>query len=367
MKKILLAEPQLDGNESKYLQDCIENNYISSVGDFVKKFEKKFSKYCNCNFGVSTTSGTSALHLALASIGISSMDEVILPTFTMIASANPIAYTGAHLKLVDSEPKTWNIDPTLIEKSITKKTKAIIPVHIYGHPVDMDPILEIAEKYNLIVIEDAAEAHGAKYKGKKVGGIGHIGCFSFYANKIITTGEGGMLVTNDKTIDENSRKLRNLSFDKDRKFKHDSISFNYRMTNLQAAVGLAQLERIEMFVSRRRQNAKLYNEVFQNIPSIVLPPEEKWAKNVYWMYSILIKNKTKNRDYLMKKLNQIGIESRVMFNPMHHQKPYKKFFSKSHFPVAEKLSKEGLNLPSGNNLDDEKITFIAEQITKIMS
>jgi len=364
--KIRLAEPVIDGNEMKYLQDCIKTGFISSVGPYVKKFEESFSKFCGARYGISASNGTVALHLALESLGISSTDEVILPTFTMIAPANAISYTGAKIKLVDADLKTWNINTNLIEKAITKKTKAILVVHIYGHPVDIDPVLEIAKKHNLYVIEDAAEAHGAQYKGKKVGGFGHVSCFSFYANKIVTTGEGGMVITNSKKIAESSKELRNLAFDKERKFRHKRVAYNYRITNLQAAVGLAQMERINKFIARRRKNAKIYNEIFSKIDSIQTPPEEKWAKNVYWMYSIIVKNQ-KIRNEIMNKLKKQGIETRVMFLPMHLQIPFKKYYFKTKFPISEKLSKTGFNLPSGNNLNDSQVENVAKKITKIIS
>jgi len=363
--KVRLAEPVVDKKERKYLQECISTGFISSVGPFVKRFENSFSKYCGTKYGIAVANGTVALHLALESLGISKNDEVILPSFTMIAPANAIAYTGAKMKLVDADA-TWNIDPKRIEKQITKKTKAILPVHIYGHPVDIVPILEIAKKHNLYVIEDAAEAHGAEYKSKRVGSFGEVSCFSFYANKIITTGEGGMILTNNKKIAERAQSLRNLAFDKERKFKHERVAYNYRFTNLQAAVGLAQLERIDKFIKRRRRNAKIYNEIFSKINKIQTPPEEKWAKNVYWMYSILAKSQ-KSRDKIMDKLKKQGIETRVMFLPMHLQKPFRNYKFNSKFPVAEKLSKTGFNLPSGNNLTDNQVEFVASQIVKIIS
>jgi perosamine synthetase len=366
-KRILLAEPQLDGNESKYLQECIESNFISSVGPFVSKFETLFSEFCETKYGVATANGTVALHLALEAVGIKPEDEVILPTFTMIASANAISYTGAKIRLIDSDPVTWNIDPNLIEKKITKQTRAILVVDIYGHPVDMDPIIEIADKHNLFIIEDAAESHGAEYKGRKVGGLGHVGCFSFYANKIITTGEGGMIVTNDKEIADKAASLRNLAFDKERRFKHSRIAYNYRMTNLQAAVGVAQLERINNFINRRRRNAQIYNEVFSRVEEIQTPAEQSWAKNVYWMYSILANGNKMNRDRLMAELDKENIETRVMFNPMHFQDPYRTLGIGEKFPVAEGLSKMGLNLPSGNNLTDDVVAHVATTVRSIMS
>jgi perosamine synthetase len=238
--------PLLGEKELENVIDCIKTNWISSKGKYVEEFEDKFAKYCGCKYGVTTTSGTTALHLALASIGVGKGDEVIIPASTMIATAFAVVYCDATPVLVDAEPETWNIDVAKIEEKITDRTKAIMPVHIYGHPCDMDPIMKLAKEHDLYVAEDAAEAHGAEYKGKKAGGIGDIGCFSFYANKIITTGEGGMVVTNDEEIAERAKSLRNLSFPKEKRiYLHSEVGYNYRMTNIQAAIGLAQFERID--------------------------------------------------------------------------------------------------------------------------
>ncbi|MCK4648321.1 DegT/DnrJ/EryC1/StrS family aminotransferase, partial [bacterium] len=234
--KIPVCEPKLEGNELKYVTECIKTNWISSRGDYIEKFEKMFSKCCGARYGIACTSGTTALHLALASLDIGKGDEVIIPAFTMIATANAITYTGARMVLVDSEPKTWNIDPEKIERKISKRTRAIIPVHTYGHPANMDKILALAKKYDLFIIEDACEAHGAEYKGRRIGSLGDVACFSFYANKIITTGEGGMLTTNNKEIAQRARTLRNYAFSQERHFWHKYLGFNYRMTNLQAAI-----------------------------------------------------------------------------------------------------------------------------------
>ncbi|MDP3789898.1 MAG: DegT/DnrJ/EryC1/StrS family aminotransferase, partial [Candidatus Omnitrophota bacterium] len=243
IRKIPVSEPLLKGNELKYLTKCIKSNWISSAGNYVERFEKKFSRCCEAGYGIACTSGTTALHLALTGFGIGRGDEVIIPTFTMIATANAVSYTGAKPVLVDSEPRTWNIDPAKIEEKITRRTKAIIAVHTYGHPAEMDRIRAIAKRYRLFVIEDAAEAHGAEYKGKRAGSIGDAACFSFYANKIITTGEGGMITTNNKKFAEFTGNLRDHAFSKERHFWHKYLGYNYRMTNLQAAVGLAQAER----------------------------------------------------------------------------------------------------------------------------
>lgn len=366
--KIPVCEPLLGKKELEYVVDCIKKGWISSKGEYIEKFEEKFAKYCGCKFGITTTSGTTALHLALVSAGVGKGDEVIIPAFTMISTAFAIIYCGAKPVLVDSEPETWNIDVDQIEAKITKNTKAIMPVHIYGHPCDMDKILALAEEHDLYVIEDAAEAHGAEYKGKKVGGIGDVGCFSFYANKIITTGEGGMVVTNNEEIARKASSLRDLAFSKEKRFLHDDLGFNYRLTNIQAAIGLAQLEKIDKLVEKRRQNARFYNCLLKDIKGIRLPTEKKYAKNVYWMYSVLIENDFGlNRDQLMHELEKRGIETRTFFIPMHQQPVFKKMglFRGEKYPVSELLSKRGLYLPSGSGLKKEQIKFICDSIKDI--
>ena len=357
--------PFIDKKELEYVIDCVKTNWISSKGKYVKEFEERFARYCGCKYGISTTSGTTALHLALVSIGVGKGDEVIVPAFTMISTVLAIVYTGAKPVLVDAEPETWNIDVTKIEEKITDRTKVIMPVHIYGHPCDMDQIMKIAKKYDLYVVEDAAEAHGAEYKGRKAGGIGHIGCFSFYANKIITTGEGGMVVTNNKKIAENAKLLKDLAFSKERRFLHTDLGFNYRMTNIQAAIGLAQFERIDELVERRRRNAHLYNNLLKDVEGITLPVEKEWVKNVYWMYSILIEDSFGiSRDELMKKLEREGIETRTFFIPMHEQPVFQNmgFFKGEGYPVAEKISKKGLYLPSSSGIKEEEIKHICDVI-----
>jgi len=365
---IPVCEPFIGNKEVEYVTDCLKTNWISSKGKYIEKFEQKFANYCGCKYGISTTNGTTAIHLALASLGISSGDEVIIPTFTMISTAFAVVYTGARPVLVDAEPETWNIDVTKIEEKITDKTRAILPVHIYGHPCDMDPIMEIARKHNLWVIEDAAEAHGAEYKGRKAGSMGHVNCFSFYANKIITTGEGGMVVTNDKKIAEKARLLKDLAHSKEKRFLHTDLGFNYRMTNIQAAIGLAQLEKIDELVEMRRRNAYLYNGKLKDIPGLILPPEKGWARNVYWMYSILTQDEFGvSRDELMNKLADEGIQTRTSFIPMHQQPVFRNMalFRGESYPVAEALSERGLYLPSGSGLTKEQIDFICEVIRRI--
>ena len=361
-KTIPVSEPMLKGNELKYIARCIKTGWISSLGGYVREFENKFSAYCGVRYGISCSSGTAALHLTLASLGVGKGDEVILPAFTMISTANAVMYQGAVPVLADSQRSTFNIDPDKIEEKISRKTKAIIVVHTYGHPADMDRILKIARRRGIYVIEDAAEAHGAEYKGRKVGSLADAACFSFYGNKIITTGEGGMLVTNNKKAKERSEYLRDLAFSKERHFWHKELGFNYRMSNLQAAVGLAQLENIDQFIKIKRRNAGLYNALLKDTSGISLPKEEDYAKSVYWMYGILVEDEFGiSRDELRRRLARVGIETRVFFIPMHLQPIYTKI-CKGDFPVAEELCKKGLYLPSGLTLKKKDIAFIARCI-----
>lgn len=359
--RVGIAAPNLSDKELEYATDAIKSTWISSKGKYVKEFEENFADYIGTNYALTTSNGTTALHLALASLNLGPGDEVILPTLTMIACANMIKLCRAKPVFVDSEPRTWNIDPSKIEAKITNKTRAIMVVHLYGHPADMTPIQKIAKKYGIYIIEDAAEAHGATYRGKKVGGIGDIGCFSFYANKIITTGEGGMCVTNNNRLMERMESLRNQGYNKEfRKWLiHDEIGFNYRMTNVQAAIGVAQLERIDEFLKIHRDNAYRYNSGLSGL-KIVLPPEMPWAKNIYWMYTIQLNE----RDDMMKLLGDRGIDTRAVFCPIHLQKPY--MGGSEYHPVAERISADGLNLPSGNSTTPEEVDYVIDSIKVIL-
>jgi perosamine synthetase len=360
---IPVCEPTLAGNEKEYVLDCLETNWISSAGKYIPAFEEQFAAECQCRYGVACANGTVALHLALAALGLQPGDEVILPTFTMIATINAVVYTGATPVLIDSEPSTWNMDVEQLAGKINSKTKAIIPMHTYGHPVDMDPVMELAEKHGLFVLEDAAEAHGAEYKGQRAGGLGHAAGFSFYANKVITTGEGGMITTNDARLAALTQNLRDHAFSEERHFWHKYLGYNYRMTNLQAAVGLAQTEKLNDFVEKRRQNAALYTELLQDIPGIVTPPEAGWAKNVFWMYSILVEDEFgMSRDRLRAYLARHGIETRTFFIPMHLQPIYYEAFKGQRYSVAEMLCRRGFYLPSASSLTTAQIRYIARNV-----
>jgi len=366
---IPVCEPTLNGNELKYVTEAVQSGWISSAGKFIKQFEEKFSDYCNTNYGISCSSGTKALHLAIETLGIGKGDEVIIPTFTMIACCNAVIYSGAKPVLVDSELDTWNLDIEKIEEKITSRTKAIMVVHTYGHPVDMDKIKKIADQHNLYIIEDAAEAHGAEYKGRKAGSLSDIACFSFFGNKILTTGEGGMVITNNEKWAERARSLRNHFFGQPR-FLHQELGYNYRLTNLQAALGLAQLEKIEDYVQARRQNAYTYNQLLQGLP-LTLPPEKAWAKNVYWMYGLLVNDEFGlSMHQLREKLLENGIDTRTFFIGMHQQPAYHKNDPRfpdlnGTYPVSEELTRKGFYLPSSSHLNKEQIKFITDKIRTI--
>jgi perosamine synthetase len=364
---IPVCEPTLGGNEMKYVQQAIETNWISSAGKFISDFEAQFAAYCGAKYGIACANGTVAMHLAMATLGLEPEDEVIIPTFTMIATANAVTYCGARPVLVDMEPEYWQMDLNQVEAKITPRTKAIVPVHIYGHPTDMDPLRELAHKHGILVIEDAAEAHGAEYKGRRAGSLGDAAGFSFYGNKIITTGEGGMVTTSNREIARLAWNLRDHAFSHERHFWHKFVGFNYRMTNLQAAVGLAQVEQLDSFVAARRQHALEYNCRLSEIPGIRTPAEAPWAKNVYWMYGILVDENEygMNRDQLRQALAERGIETRTFFIPMHCQPVYWRQFLGERYPVAEDLCRRGFYLPSASSLSLHEIEYVTDVIREV--
>ncbi|MET0385347.1 MAG: DegT/DnrJ/EryC1/StrS family aminotransferase [Polyangiales bacterium] len=360
---IPVSEPDLSGNELEYVSRCIRSGWVSSVGEYVTQFEAGFAKYCNAEHCVATANGTVAIHLALVSLGIQPGDEVIVPSLTFVATANAVVYAQAKPVFVDSDPTTWTMSVREIAPKITPRTKAIIVVHLYGHPVDMAPILELAKQHGLWVIEDAAEAHGAEYHGQRVGGLGDAGVFSFYGNKIITTGEGGALVTNDAALRQRAGFLRDHAMSPERRYYHSEIGYNYRLTNLQAAVGLAQLERIETFLAAKRSLARAYAERLGDVPGIVLAPEAPWAKSSYWMYSVLIQDAFPlRRDALIAHLKARGIDTRPFFEPLHTLPPYAAGATPESLPVAERLAREGLNLPSSTKLTTAQVDRVVEAI-----
>jgi perosamine synthetase len=361
-----VAETCFAGNERVYLNQCIDSNWISSKGPFVDKFERAFAREAGCEYAVACANGTVALHLVLAALGIGPGDEVIVPAFTMIATANAVKYTGATIKLVDSEPVYLNIDPSLIERAITKNTKAIIIVHTYGHPAQMRRLLDIANAHGLFLIEDAAEAHGAEISGKRVGSFGLAGTFSFYANKIITTGEGGMVTTNDAQFGRIVRRLRDHAFHPERHFWHEYVGFNYRITNLQAAVGLAQTERIDEIIAARQSLKNWYHDGLRDCPGLHLPRESPGVRSVFWMYGIRVDTSFGCTSHALRaQLASRGIETRSFFVPMHIQPVYINQFRGQSFPVAEYLCRSGLYIPTNEALTKKDVDWICEQIRDI--
>lgn len=367
---IPVSEPLLNESASRYVEECLRTNWISSEGRFIHEFESTWAKYCGMNYGVAVSNGTTALQVAVACLGLEPGDEVIMPTFTIISCALAIIEVGALPVLIDSDPRTWCMNIGQIEEKITPRTRAIMPVHMYGHPVDMDPIRELARKYHLMIIEDAAEAHGAEYKGQKIGGLGDLSCFSFYANKIITTGEGGMVLAKSADHAEKLRSLRNLCFRKDRRFYHTELGHNYRLTNLQAAIGLSQVERIDEHVAKKRWMGKSYTERLSNLHQISLPIEEAWAKNVYWMYGIVLSDDVKfDAVEFAQRLKNEGVETRPFFIGMHEQPVLQQrgLFLGERYPIAERIARRGLYLPSGLTLTESQLCQVCETVQKVLA
>jgi perosamine synthetase len=363
---IPVNEPLLDGNEKKYLIQCIDTGWISSDGPFIKQFEESMARRVGRKHGIAVCNGSVALDAAVVALGIGPGDEVILPTFTIISCAAAIVRTGATPIAVDSDPITWNMDVAQVEARISPRTKAIMVVHIYGLPVDMDPVLALAKRHGLKIIEDAAEAHGQTYKDRPCGSFGHISTFSFYPNKHVTTGEGGMLLTDDDELAERCRSLRNLCFQAKRRFVHEELGWNFRMSNLQAALGVAQLERLDEFVARKRQMGKRYTELLRDAKGLRLPMEKTdYAENIYWVYGIVLKQDVPfDAAEAMRRLDKAGIGTRPFFWPMHEQPVFRKrgWFTSDSCPVAENISRRGFYLPSGLGITDEQIGRVAATV-----
>jgi perosamine synthetase len=361
VKPIPVAEPEIGEEELKNVIEAVKSGWISSKGPFIEEFEGRFSSYIRMKHGIATSNGTTALHIALAALGVGKGDKVLVPSLAFIAVANAVTYTGAEPVFVDSHPEYWCMDPSKIEDKIDGQTKAIVVVHLYGHPCNMDEIMRLAQDHKLHVIEDCAEAHGAEYKGKKVGSFGIISCFSFYGNKIITTGEGGMCLTNNEGLSEKMRILRDHGMNPAKKYWHDVIGFNYRMTNLQAALGVAQLKKIDRLVNKKIEIAIAYKKLLQDLSAVTPAPEMPWAKNIYWLYSVLVNKSLRNK--IVEHLEKQGIETRPFFYPLHTMPPYK---HNSSLPVAEELSARGLNLPSGYQLSENQIEEVVESLRRVL-
>jgi len=368
-KFIPVFDPEIGKEELKNVTLALKSKEISgSFGSFLPKFEDEFAKYCQCQYGIAVNSGTSALDIAVMALGLKSGDEVLVSTFTNMATFFAVLRSGAKAIGIDVESDTLNIDPKLIESKITPKTKAIVIVHIYGHPCDMDPIMAIVKKHNLYLIEDCAEAHGALYKGKKIGSFGDLACFSFYANKVITTGEGGMITTNNPQLAEKCRSLRSLAFGKKNKFMHEDIGFGMRLTNLQAGIGLAQLKKIEKIIAKKKAIAKYYSSQLKNIKGIQLPVQKEYARNIYWMYCILVNEEFGiSRDKLSEELFKKGIETRFAFVPFNQQEIFiKKGLTKENdCPIANNAGARGLYLPSSTLLSKKDMDYVISAIKEI--
>lgn len=363
LPRIPVAAPMLNGREAEYALEAVQSSWISSSGRFLDAFEASFAEYCGVRHAVATNNGTTALHLALVALGVGPGDEVIVPDLTYIASANAVRYCGATPVFVDNERRTFNLDPAALEAKITSRTRGIMPVHLYGHPADMDPILEIARRRGLFVLEDAAEAVGATYKGRRVGGLGDCATFSFFGNKIITTGEGGMVTTNDDALAARLRLYRGQGMDPQRRYWFPVVGYNYRMTNLAAAIGLAQLERVEEHLAARQRVAAGYAARLEGLSNrLTLPAAEPWAGHVYWMYTVLVDG---DRDAVMAALDAEGIETRPVFHPMHTLPPYAE--PGGHYPNADWCGSRGINLPTHAALTDEDMDRVAAALSRALA
>lgn len=366
MDRISIANPVFNGNEKKYLMECIDTGWVSANGRFVTEFEEKFAEFCGTKYAISCSNGTVSLHLILAAMGIKPGDEVIMPTLTYIATANSVKYCGATPVFVDSVEGTFNMDPQKIEEKITDRTKAIMPVHLYGLAADMDPIMEIAKKHNIPVIEDAAEAHGAEYNGKKVGVFGLAASFSFFGNKVITSGEGGMVTTNDEDLYKRMKLLKGQAVSPEKRYWHVDVGYNYRMTNMQAAIGLGQLENIDWHIGQRERVAGLYEKHLAGTEQYMkLQQVPENCKSVYWMSNVILQDTvTKERDQVMKEMEECNIEMRPVFYPMHIMPPH--YSEAEKFPVAEKLGARGISLPSHAGLGEEEVKYVCDCLKKII-
>jgi perosamine synthetase len=367
---IPVNEPLLDGNEKNYLVECIDTGWISSEGPFVHRFEREFAERVGRRHGIAMCNGSASLDAAVAALDLSRGDEVILPTFTIISCAAAVIRAGAIPVLVDSDPLTWNMCADQVADKVTARTAAIIVVHIYGLPVDIDPILAVAQKHGLRIIEDAAEMHGASYRGRPCGSFGDLSTFSFYPNKHVTTGEGGMIMADDDNLADRCRRLRNLCFKQPRRFVHDELGWNMRMSNLQAAVGVAQLERLDEFVRRKQRMGQLYGSKLADLAGIKTQPDRTdFAENVYWVYGLVLDdNVPLDAEEAMRRLSELGVQTRPFFWPMHEQPVLRAMglFEGEHYPVAERLARRGLYLPSGMALTEAQIDTVTAAVREIL-
>ncbi len=367
-RRIPIASPMLVGNEKEYVLDCMETGWISSGGKYVELFETSFAEFCGVKHAVACCNGTVALHLAMLALDVQAGDEVIVPTLTFIATANAVTYCGARAVFADSEPETWNLDPARVEAQITPRTKGIIAVHLYGHPAEMDELRDIARRHKLFLVEDAAEAHGALYRGRRAGSLGDIATFSFYGNKIITTGEGGMVVTNDDALAARVRLLRGQGMDAERRYWFPVVGYNYRMMNLPAAIGLAQLERVDWHLQRHLEVAAMYRRKLKALGVVSWQTEQAWATHAYWMFTVMLEEDAPfKRDEVMEYLQARGIETRPVFYPVHLLPPYRDSAREAAgYPVAERLARRGISLPTWAGLNEEDIDYVCEQLSECL-
>lgn len=370
MRKVFVNEPVLDGNERKYVNECIDTNWISFEGPFVKRFEQGMAELTDRKYAVAVSNGSVALDTAVLALKLGGGDEVIMPTFTIMSCAAPLVRVGAKPVLIDADPLTFNMKVEDIEAKVTDKTKAIMVVHIYGLPVDMDPVLDIAQKHNLFVIEDAAEMHGQTYKDRPCGSFGDISTFSFYPNKHITCGEGGMVLTNDDNLAERCALIRNLFFSPKKRYVHEELGYNFRMTNIQAALGCAQLEKLDRTVEKKRHIGAVYNELLKDVDGLQLPVTKTgYADNIYWVYGIVLDDKVPvEADEIMKRLGAEGIGCRGFFWGMHEQPVFKDMhmFDGEEYPVASRLARRGFYIPSGVNLTDDDQEYVVGKVKEVL-
>lgn len=371
MTFIPVNTPLLDGNEKKYLNECVDTGWISSEGPFVQRFEESMAKYVGRKYGIAVCNGTAALEAAIIALNLRKGSEVILPAFTIISCAQAITKAGLIPVVVDCDIHTWNMNVEEIESKITSNTSAIMIVHIYGLPVNVDPVLDLAQKYGLKVVEDAAEMHGQTYRGKKCGSFGDISVFSFYPNKIITSGEGGMILTDDEQLAERCRGVRNLFFQKDRRYFHEEIGSNFRMTNMQAAIGLAQLEKIDSHILIKRKIGNIYNELLSDVEDVFLPVDRtEYAENIYWVYGIVL-GETYRVDAveIMKRMGELGVGTRSFFYPINRQPVFLRdnLFSGEECPNSFILSRRGFYVPSGLGMSEEDILQVAQVIKGVLN
>lgn len=371
MNRIPVFTTQLDGNELRYLTDCIESGWISSEGPYVARFEKEFAAHHGRKHGIAVCNGSAALEIAMAALRLGPGDEIILPTFTIVSCANAVIRAGATPVLVDCDPRTWNMDIAQVESRITPRTRAIMAVHIYGLPAEIGALRELAQKHGLHLIEDAAEAIGLKYQDRLCGSFGEISTFSFYANKHVTTGEGGMLLTDDDHLAARCRSLRNLCFQPPRRFVHEEMGWNMRMCNLQAAVGLAQLEKLEKTIARKQEIGGLYQQLLRDVPGLKLPlPRTPDSENVYWIYGVVLDDKIPfDAVEAASRLSKLNIETRPFFWCMHEQPSFQRLglFVGEHHPVSERIARRGFYLPTGLSLEPTQIEYVAEMLKKILA